>query len=185
MELTPSAAMADRFLALEEGVGGEEPYGQFQSFQPEGPHRTAIQNLAGEALNELGAQWPSVSLQNTRQDLQVFQPGPGNVPSIVGSFLIQDQMAVGPAPDAAYSLLIVGTPRGNRFSREFTWYREVGESGKGAPRYFSKMDLDGDGDEELLLEVFGAEARWWAALEREGTAWSLVFQEPCGVPAAS
>ena len=185
MELMPSASVADRFLALEEGVGGAEAYGEFQGFEPDRPHRTAIQNLAGEALNELRAPWPSVALQNTRQDLQVFQPGPGDAPSIVGSFLIQDQMAVGPAPDAAYSLLIVGVPRGNRFSREFTWYRNVGESGKGAPRYFSKMDLDGDGDEELVLEVFGAEARWWATLEQEGRTWSLAFQEPCGVPTVS
>jgi hypothetical protein len=162
-----------------------EPHGGFQTLAPDRQHRVAIQNLAGEALNELRAQWPEVSLQNTRQDLQVFRPGRDENPSVVGTFLIQDQMAVGPAPDAAYSLLVVGTPRGNRFFRDYTWYRRVGDNGKGAPRFFSKLDWDGDGEEELLLEVFGSQARWWAALDREGTTWSLVFQEPCGTPAAS
>lgn len=185
MELSPSASSAERFLALEEGVGQGKPYGVFQDFAPEGEHRIGIQNLAGEALNELGAPWPSVALQNTRQDLQVFQAAPDATPSIVGTFLIQDQMAVGPAPDPAYSLLVIGTPAGTRYSRTYTWYRRVEEAGKGSPRFFSKMDWDGDGDEELLLEVFGAESRWWVALEREGRGWSLAFQEPCGTPVAS
>jgi hypothetical protein len=185
MELSPSASAAERFLALEEGIGEAEPYGDFQSFEPGRQHRISIQNLAGEALNELRAQWPGVALQNTRQDLQVFRPGREEAPSVVGTFLIQDQLAIGVAPDPAYSLLVIGAPRGNQFSREYTWYRRVGDDGKGAPRFFSKMDWDGDGDEELLLEVFGAEARWWAALEREGGAWILVFQEPCGAPMAS
>ncbi|MGD2120933.1 MAG: hypothetical protein PVJ76_04275 [Gemmatimonadota bacterium] len=185
MELSPSASAAERFLALEEEMGRREPYGQFRGFSAERQHRIAIQNLAGEALNELRAQWPAASLQDTRQDLQVFQTAPEEAPSIVGTFLIQDQLAIAPAPDPAYSLLIIGSQRGAQFSREYTWYRRVGDSGKGAPRFFSKMDWDGDGDEELLLEVFGAEARWWAALERVGGSWSLVFQEPCGAPLAS
>jgi hypothetical protein len=42
------------------------------------------------------------------------------------------------------------------------------------------MDWDGDGEEEILLEVFGADARWWAALDRENGAWSIAFQDPCG-----
>ncbi len=185
MELSPSASAAERFLALGEEMGEVEPYGAFESFVPESQHRIAIQNLAGEALNELRAQWPAVALQNTRQDLKVFRPGRDDGPSVVATFLVQDEMAIGPAPDPAYSLLIIGAPMGNRFSRVYTWYRRVADHGKGAPRFFSKMDWDRDGDEELLLEVFGAENRWWAALDREGGVWSLVFQEPCGTPLAS
>jgi hypothetical protein len=185
MELSPSASAAERFLAVDENMGEVEPYGRFQSFVPESRHRTVIQNLAGEALNELRAQWPAVALQNIRQDLQVFRPGTDEDPSVVGTFLYQDQMTVSPAPDPAYSLLIIGAPTANRFSRVYTWYRRVADDGKGAPRFFSKMDWDGDGDEELLLEVLGAESRWWAALDREGGVWSMVFQEPCGTPMAS
>ena len=91
-------------------------------------------------------------------------------------------MEIGPAPGEAYSLLIIGEPRGNRFERTFTWYRRVEEEGKGAPRLFSKMDWDGDGEEELLLEVFGECSRWWAALDKENGSWTLAFQDPCGTP---
>ena len=134
IEVAPSAWEADRFLALEQAVGEQFPYGVSQTFIAESPHRTAIQNLGGEALNELGAQWP-VGLQTIRRDLQVFQLSSDRAPSIVGTFIFQDQMEVGPAPDPSYSLLILGEPRGNRFSRAFTWYRRVGDEGKGLPPF--------------------------------------------------
>jgi hypothetical protein len=145
--------------------------------------RNAAQNLAGEALNQLRAQWPQ-GLQNIRQDLQVFQLPEGQAPSVIASFLFQDQMAIGPAPLGSYSLLILGEPRGNRFERTYTWYRRVSEEGKGAPRLFSRMDWDQDGEDELLLEVFGEESRWWAAVDRIDGWWTLSFQDPCGAPVA-
>jgi len=181
LELVPSASEAQRFLALEKPLGQERPYDLFQTVAVERAQRNAAQNLAGEALNQLRAQWPA-ALQSIRQDLQLFQFSTGEAPSVVATFLFQDQMEVGPAPDGSYSLLILGEPRGTRFDRTFTWYRRVGEEGKGAPRLFSRMDWDGDGEEELLLEVFGAETRWWAALDREDGRWFISFQDPCGAP---
>jgi len=181
LELMPSASEAQRFLALEGPLGQEWPYGLFQTRTEERSHRNAAQNLAGEALNQLRAQWPG-RLQEIRQDLQVFQLPESQAPSVVATFLFQDQMEIGPAPAEAYSLLILGEPRGNRFVRTLTWYRRVEEEGKGAPRLFSKMDWDGDGEEELLLEVFGENSRWWAALDKENGSWTLAFQDPCGTP---
>ena len=177
----PSAAGAQRFLALEEGRGREWPRGLFRALPVERPHRTAAQNLGGEALNELGAPWPA-GLQNIRQDLQVFELSGGEGLSVVATFIFQDQLEVGPAPDGSYSLLIIGEPRGNRFERSYTWFRPVAEEGKGAPRFFSWMDWDNDGDEEILLEVLGTESRWWAGLDRENGRWSIAFQDPCGIP---
>ena len=181
LELMPSASGAQRFLALEGSMGEEWPYGLFQAQTVERSHRNAAQNLAGEALNQLRAQWPA-ALQNIRQDLQVFQLPTGQGPSVVATFLFQDQMGIGEAPGDSYSLLILGEPRGTRFERTFTWYRRVEEEGKGAPRLFSKMDWDGDGEEELLLEVFGEDSRWWAGLDKENGSWTLAFQDSCGAP---
>lgn len=181
LELIPSASDAQRFLALETAPDRQRPHRVFPTFSVERAHQNAAQNLAGETLNQLRAQWPP-QLRDIRQDLQVFQFPDGEAPSVVASFLFRDQMGVGPAPDDAYSLLILGEPQGAGFDRTFTWYRRVGDEGKGAPRFFSWMDWDSDGEEEILLEVFGAEARWWAALDREDGRWSLAFQDPCGAP---
>jgi len=182
LELIPSASDADRFLAVEESPGRQWPRGLFQILAPGREHRNAAQNLAGEALNQLRAQWPP-ALQDIRQDLQLFQLSNGEGPGVVASFLFQDQMGIGPAPDDSYSLLVIGEPRGTRFDRTFTWFRPAGDEGKGAARFFSWMDWDGDGEEEIMLEIFGAEARWWAALDRQDGRWSLAFQDPCGAPA--
>ena len=183
LELIPSASEAHRFLALEESSGRQWPGRQFQTLPVARVHRTAAQNLAGEALNQLSAPWPA-GLQNIRQDLQVFQLSDGEGASVVATFLYQDQLVVGPAPEDSYSLMILGEPRGNRFDRTFTWFRPVAEEGKGAPRFFSWMDWDGDGEDEILLEVLGTLGRWWAALDRVGGSWSLAFQDPCGAPEA-
>jgi len=183
LELIPSASEVQRFLALEEPQGLEWPRGQYHVWAVERAHRTAAQNLGGEALNQLGAPWPA-GLQNIRQDLQVFQLPDGEGLSVVATFLFQDQLVVGPTSDASYSLLVLGELRGNRFDRTFTWFRPVADEGKGAPRFFSWMDWDRDGEEEILLEVLGVESRWWAALDRENGRWSLTFQDSCGAPEA-
>jgi hypothetical protein len=183
LELVPSASEAPRFLALAEGDEGSWPFGPYQNFANDRAQRNAIQNVAGLALNEVRAQWPT-ALQNIRQDLQLFLPPGSETPAIVASFLFQDQLEIGAAPDPAYSLLVVAEPAGNQFNRTFTWYRRVAEEGKGAPRFYSWMDWDQDGEDEILLEVFGADSKWWAALERENGNWTVAFQDPCGTPEA-
>jgi hypothetical protein len=180
LELVPSAAGVERFLALEAGAGPDVPFATHQVFEPQRTHRIVAQNLGGEALNELRAPWPA-TLQSIRQDLQVFRLSGTEEPAVVATFLFQDQMMIQPAPDGGYSLLILGEARGNRFQRTYTWFRSVGEEGKGAPRLFGTMDWDGDGEDEILLEVLGSESRWWAGLERSNGTWDVAFQDPCGV----
>ena len=182
VELIPSAAGAERFLALSPGIVTETLLGTYQELEATRAQRTAAQNLAGEALNELRAPWPP-ALQDIRRDLQVFETQGREGPGISTTFVYRDEMAVEPAGDDAYALLLLGEPIGGRLQRTFTWYRPVATEGKGAPRLFSWMDWDEDGSDEILLEVFGAQARWWAALDREGeTSWSVTFQDSCGGP---
>jgi hypothetical protein len=174
---------AQRFLALEKPLGRNRPFGPFESSTVGRAQRIAIQNLAGEALNEVRAPWPG-SLESIRRDLQLLHLAERQEPSIVASFLHQDLLDTSRPSEDSYSLLVVGEAAGNRWERTFTWYRPVREGGKGAPRFFSQLDWDEDGSTEVLLEVFGAEARWWAALSREGGRWTVHFQDPCGVPGA-
>jgi hypothetical protein len=183
LELVPGAAEAERFLALEGPLGRERAYGTIPSPTETGAHRIAAQNLAGEALNQIGARWPG-GLQNIRQDLQVVPLPESEAPAVVASFLFQDSLEVSDAPEDSYSLLILGEPGRNEWERTFTWFRPVNEEGKGSPRFFSHLDLDGDPAHEILLEVFGADSRWWAILDREGRGWRVAFQDPCGQPRA-
>jgi hypothetical protein len=183
LELVPGAMGAQQFLALEKPLGREREFGPLHSLTPASTHRVAAQDLAGEALNQAAARWPP-ALQDIRQDLRVIQLSQEEGPAVMASFLYQDRLAVSQAPDDAYSLLILGEPRGARWERTFTWFRPVAEQGKGAPHFFSQLDWDGDGAHEILLEVFGADARWWAGLDREDGTWRAVFQDSCGTRGA-
>jgi len=181
--LRPDAAQAQRFLALERGLGIGYPFDSYRELTSVYDQRVASLNLGMEAIPLVGAPWPP-SLLDIRQDLQILDLPGGEGPAVLATFLYQDQLRVGPAPDQAYALLVLGEPRGAGFALAYTWYRPVATEGKGAPRYFSRMDWDGDGQNEILLEVLGADSRWFAALDRGPEGWRTIFQDPCGTPGA-
>jgi hypothetical protein len=181
LELVPSAVAAEHFLALEGPLGRPMPFTPYRTADDTYTERAASLNLAGAALNEIGAPWPP-SLVDIRQDLRVFRLAGDSTPAVVATFLFRDRLEVAPVGSDAYSLLILGESADSRYRRTFTWYRPVEGEGKGAPRYFSRMDWNRDGKEEILLEVMGTRARWWAALARGSEGWTLSFQDGCEAP---
>jgi len=181
LELIPSAGEVQRFLALEKGPGSGWTARAPELLRDTYDQRVASLTLGSEAISQSGAPWPP-SLLETREDLQVFRLDRGADPAIMATFLHKDHLQVADAPPDAYSLLILGEPRGAGYRLAFSWYRPVGEAGKGAPRFFAHLDWDGDGEEEILLEVLGEASRWWAALDRGPEGWGVAFQDPCGTP---
>jgi hypothetical protein len=181
LQLTPEAARVQHFLALEKTPGRRYPFAPFEELQSVYDQRVASLNLASEAIPVVGAPWPP-SLLEIRQDLQVLRLPDLEGPAVMATFLYRDQLQVGPAPTGAYSLMVLGEPRGAEFNLAFSWYRPVNTEGKGAPRYFSRLDWDGDGDQEILLEVLGEDRRWFAAMNRGPDGWVLTYQDPCGAP---
>jgi len=181
--LRPDAAEAQRFVALDRSEGVGYPFDPYRELTSVYDQRVASLNLGMEAIPLVGAAWPA-SLLDIRQELQILDLAGGEGPAVLATFLHQDQLRIGPAPNPAYALMVLGEPRGSGFSLAYTWYRPVATEGKGAPRYFSRMDWDRDGQDEILLEVLGADSRWYAALDRGPEAWQMIFQDPCGTPGA-
>ena len=106
-------------------------------------------------------------------------------PAIAATFLFQDRLTVSPTVgEGAYALFLLGTVGPQGYRRAFTWYHRAEDGGKGVPRYFNHLDWDGDGRSEVLLDVLGAERRWFAGLARSGAQWTRSFQDACG-PGAS
>jgi hypothetical protein len=135
--------------------------------------------MASDAIPRLGAAWPA-SVLNTRADMQVFQLPGSPAPIIAASFLNQDQLAAQAAPPGAYSIFLLGEMTGEEYRASYVWYRPVATQGKGAPRLFDHLDLDGNGVDEVILEVFGGDSRWFVSLARRNGAWMTAFQESCG-----
>jgi hypothetical protein len=65
------------------------------------------------------------------------------------------------------------------YTRTYARYQLVGASGKGAARFFSHLDWDLDGQDEILLEILGDGTRWWAGLERDAEGWNVAFEDAC------
>lgn len=177
--LSPDAAGMERFLALDGPSGSPYPFGPYQELSSTYDQRVASLNLGAEAIPLVGANWPP-SLLEIRQDLQILDLPGEDDPAVLATFVYRDQLGLGSAPEEAYALMVLGEPVGDGFELAYAWYRPVRAEGKGVPRFFSRMDWDGDGQEEILLEVFGADTRWFAAMDRGLEGWQTVYQDTCG-----
>ncbi|GMV04985.1 MAG: hypothetical protein AMXMBFR53_12650 [Gemmatimonadota bacterium] len=182
VELVPGASAARRLFALRDTGAVRRPYTEFRLRDHDYDQRVASLELAQEAIPVVGAAWPP-SLLESRADIQAFRMPDASGPSVAATFLYGDRLSVGAATaEGAYSLFVVGTSGGSGYRSSYVGFRRPSVEGKGIPRYFGHLDWDGDGDSEILLDVFGAESRWYAALGQRGGSWVQTFEDPCGAP---
>lgn len=178
LELVPSADQATRFLALPEQDAEDRPFDRFEPLQHTYDQRVASLEIARAAMTEVGAILPPSTL-NARRDIQAFQVRGAGGPSIAATFLYGDTLGVGRPLPRGYSLFVMGTQRPEGIERDLVWYRPADTEGKGAPRYWDHLDWNADGSGEVLLEVFGAEHRWFAALAQRDGTWMRSFEDAC------
>ena len=93
--------------------------------------------------------------------------------------MYEDELAVSSPGQGAYALFVIGEQVGDAHESVYVWYRAVDTAGKGAPRYFDHLDWDDDGAQEILLDVFGSNRRWFAGLGQTDGSWVLTFQDVC------
>ena len=182
VELIPGASGASRLLGLTGTDALQRPLGTTRGETPQYEHRVGALAVGMEAIRQVGAAWPE-SLVESRADIQVLRLPEEPGPTVVATFMFSDRLAVGAPQSGAYSLFVMGAPEGGSYRSVYAAYRPVVTEGKGAPRYLSHLDLNGDGSTEILLDVFGNDTRWFASLARRGGSWVRTFQDPCGAPA--
>lgn len=179
VELVPSAADAVRLIAFPAADGEGAPYEAYEEHAHVYDQRVASLSIAGEAIPRYGATWPANGVLDIRDHIQAFQLTDAAAPWIAASFVNQDQLAIASPGQGAYALFVMGRPAGGEWVEAFTWFRSVEAEGKGAPRYHDHLDWDDDGADEILLDVFGANRRWFAALDRRDGAWVRSFEDAC------
>lgn len=181
VELVPAAAAARNFLALDVTHAGDAAYARYRPLRHTYDQRVASLRLATKAIPRVGATWPP-SLLETRREIRAFQLIDASAPSIAATFIVGDQLRVGPAPPRSYAMFLMAHREADRYLTDFVWYRPADREGKGEPRYVDQLDWDGDGRAEVLLEVLGSESRWFAGLARRGNRWVRAFENSCGTP---
>ena len=182
VELIPEAAATNTFLAVASDHGALFGYEDYEVVEQTRDLRVTSLNMMRALLPSLGAPWP-VSVLDIRRDVQVFQHSTGEAPTVVATFVYGDSLQVGPAPQGAYSVFLVASdPDGNGYESTHVDFRAWSQHGKGAARYFGRLDVDGDGTSELILEVLGESSIWFAALKRVDSGWTEDYRDPCGLP---
>jgi hypothetical protein len=184
-ELLPDASAAERFLALSADDAAAWSYGEYEALQRDYDQGVASLNIVGDVIPRVGATWPVAGTLASRQDIQAFQMSGVNGQAVVATFVVNDEMAIAPPGQSAYAVFLMGLPSGGEYREAYAWYRAVDIDGKGVPRYFGHLDWDGDGESEILLDVFGSNRRWYAGLARRDGEWVRSFQDACGSGSSS
>jgi len=181
IELVPAAATVQRFLALPTREGSAFEYGAYSPVVQTRDLRVTSLTSMQQIIPAVGALWPA-SVLNIRRDVQMFRARADGPPTVVASFVYADDLVVGPANRGAYSVfLAVDDDDGTGYSSSYVDYRLASRDGKGAARYFDHLDVDGDGSDEVLLEVLGEDSMWLSALTRRGESWVEEYRDPCGL----
>ena len=186
IELTPSAATVQTFLALPSREGSAFPYGAYAPVVQTRDLRVTSLTMMRQIIPSVGALWPVQTVLGIRRDIQMFRARPGGAPTVVATFVYSDDLVVGPGTRGAYSVFLTADDDdGTGYKSTYVDYRLVSRDGKGAARYFDHLDFDGDGSDEVVLEVMGEESMWLSTLNRQGGAWVEEYRDPCGLPPRS
>lgn len=180
VELLPTAATAERFLALSADEAARLAYREYEEIQRDYDQGVASLDIVGQLIPSVGAPWPDQGTLAARQDIQAFQLDGVTGQGVAATFIYRDQLAVAPPGPGAYAVFLMALPSAAGYQEAFSWYRAVDIDGKGAPRFLDHLDWDGDGESEILLDVFGADRRWYAGLARQQGEWVRTFQDACG-----
>ena len=178
VELVSEASDVEQLIALPIDVAGSRSFQPYTAYRHNYNQRVASLALASEVIPSLGAEWPP-SILDSRTDIHAFQlPGEPRQ-AIAATFLHQDRMITSPPESGAYSLFVMGDATSGTYEISYMWYRLAESQGKGVPRYLDHIDWNGDGSEEILLEMFGSEDRWFAGLAKQDGRWIRSFEDSC------
>ena len=178
VELVSEASDVEQLIALPIDVAGSRSFQPYTAYRHNYNQRVASLALASEVIPSLGAEWPP-SILDSRTAIHAFQlPGEPRQ-AIAATFLHQDRMITSPPEPGAYSLFVMGDATSGTYEISYMWYRLAESQGKGVPRYLDHIDWNGDGSEEILLEMFGSEDRWFAGLARQDGRWIRSFEDSC------
>ena len=178
VELVSEASDVEQLIALPIDVAGSRSFQPYTAYRHNYNQRVASLALASEVIPSLGAEWPP-SILDSRTDIHAFQlPGEPRQ-AIAAPFLHQDRMITSPPEPGAYSLFVMGDATSGTYEISYMWYRLAESQGKGVPRYLDHIDWNGDGSEEILLEMFGSEDRWFAGLAKQDGRWIRSFEDSC------
>jgi hypothetical protein len=186
LELRGGLPPVDRFLALRRSDLDTVPsaLGSHRFVEMNDDLRNASLDAARTLITRLSIPWPPTVL-GIRERIDAYADAEGRL-SVVASFVFGDELEVGVPEPTAYTLLVVTREdEDGEFVPVFSWYQREDSGGKAFPGFLAGHDVRGSGTPDLVLEVFGRDARGLAILDTTSEDWAMAYLDACAPAPAS
>lgn len=173
-----AAADVDEFLAFRKGLA-PEVRGEYSPPQVTRSMVAYASLVAEKLILQAGLPRPR-SWTAAQEDLQPVEVVEGGNPEMAATYLVGDDLEQGPASEDGYSVFYVaGYERRSGYTPLYSEVHNYAREGKEAPRLLDYLDWDEDEEEEILLQVFGAEDTWYETVARDRAGrWVKAWEGP-------
>jgi hypothetical protein len=173
---TVAAAAAEReFLAFRKGLA-PEVRGEYSPPQVDGTIQRYASLVAERLVLANGLQRPR-SWPGAQRDLQALDAVRGGHPEMAATYLVGDNLGIGPAQPDGYSVFYVADYEQRAgYTPVYQEVRDYDKTGKGAPKVVDHLDWNGAGGAEILVQVFGQRESWYEAVSRDRGTWRRVWE---------
>jgi hypothetical protein len=181
---TVAAAAAERdFLAFRRGLA-PQVIGEYTPPQVEGTIQRYASLVAERLVLQNGLQRPR-SWPGAQRDLQALDVVRGGHPEMAATYLVGDNLGVGPAQPDGYSVFYVASYEQRAgYTPIYQEVRDYDKTGKGAPKVVDHLNWNGAGGSEILVQVFGTRESWYEAVSNDRGTWRRVWEASrCREPA--
>ncbi len=182
-----AAAAEGDFIAFRKGLE-PEVIGEYPALQVDGPIRRYAPLVAERLVLSNGLARPR-SWAGAQRDLQALDVVHGGHQEMATTFLVGDNLAVGPptAPDGWSVFYVASYETRTGYTPIYSEVHDYRKGPKAAPRLVDYLNWNGKGGSEMLVQVLGPREAYYEAISSDrGGRWAKVWEGgACGDRAAA